>query len=132
VARTGIDRRTGRPLRGWAHVVQSLEDIFTTRKMTRVMRRLYGSDVPLYIDAPSNSETLIALRVALAEACLLWEPCFEPRHVGLVAMDASGATRVALVGTYYPNGHRGDRTPDTGPDRTVTLVRGTDSTWRAA
>ncbi|MCW2319185.1 phage baseplate assembly protein W, partial [Rhodoblastus acidophilus] len=41
----GIDKRTGRPLEGWPHVVQSLGTIFTTGFGARVMRRVFGSAV---------------------------------------------------------------------------------------
>lgn len=132
MARVGINRRTGAVLVGWPHVVQSIEDIVTTRVLTRVMRRPYGSDVPRLIDAPTNEPSLMSLRVALAEALLAWEPGYELRRVDFVAANANGAPEILLGGIYYPNGHLGDRTPDSGIDRTVSLVQLNETTWRAA
>lgn len=128
----GIDRRTGQVLTGWAHVVQSIEDILTTPVLTRVMRRLYGSDSPKLIDAPMNQASLLALYVAIAEALAAWEPRYELKHVGFTAAGADGSATIALAGIYYPNGHRGDRAPDNGEERSVSLVQLNESLWRAA
>lgn len=132
MASVGIDRRTGRILAGWAHVVQSIEDILSTPVLTRVMRRLYGSDSPKLIDAPMNTSSLLALYVAIAEALEAWEPRYELKHVGYSAATADGAASIALTGIYYPNGHKGDRTPDNGEERAVSLVQLNESLWRAA
>ena len=43
---SGVDRWTGRPVSGWAHVVLCLEAIFTTPFGSRVMRRWVGSLIP--------------------------------------------------------------------------------------
>ncbi len=128
----GIDRRTGRRLTGWAHVVQSFEDILTTWQLTRIMRRTYGSDAPKLIDAPMNSSSLLALYVAIAEALDTWEPRYELKRVGFTAASADGSATIALVGLYYPDGHKGDRTPDNGEERSVSLVQINESLWRAA
>ena len=42
----GLDRNTGGMITGWEHVVQSLQDIFTTSFGERIMREWYGSQVP--------------------------------------------------------------------------------------
>lgn len=110
----GIDRRTGKLLTGWQHVVQSIEDILTTRVMTRVMRRDYGSDAPRLIDAPMNERSLMALYVAIAEALETWEPRFRLTNVTYTTAGADGALSLALVGIYYPRGHLGDLTPENG------------------
>lgn len=132
MASVGIDRRTGQVLTGWAHVVQSIEDILTTPVLTRVMMRLYGSDAPKLIDAPMNTASLLALYVAIAEALDAWEPRYELKHIGYTAAGADGAATIALVGVYYPDGHKGDRTPDNGEERSVALVQLNESLWRAA
>lgn len=109
---TGMDRRTGKVLTGWAHVVQSIEDILTTRVMTRVMRRDYGSNVPKLVDAPMNQGSLLRLYVAIADALEQWEPRFRLTHVTFTAAGADGAAEIALAGIYYPRGHLGDFTPE--------------------
>lgn len=127
-----MDRRTGRILKGWPHVVQSIEDIFTTRVLSRVMRRSYGSDTTKLIDAPTNESSLLAVYVAIAEALDAWEPRYEVKRIGFVEAGPDGRPSIALAGIYYPNGHKGDRTPDNGEERAVTLVQMNESLWRAA
>lgn len=132
MASVGIDRRTGRVLKGWAHVVQSIEDILTTPVLTRVMRRTYGSDVPKLIDAPMNEASLLAVYVAIAEALDAWEPRYELKRVAFTRAGADGRAEIALVGVYYPDGHKGDRSPDNGEERSVSVVQLNESLWRAA
>jgi len=127
-----MDRRTGRPLAGWPHVVQSIEDILTTPVLTRVMRRHYGSEAPKLVDAPMNSASLLALYVAIAEALDAWEPRFELKRVAFSAAGADGAATIALHGVHFPDGHRGDRTPDNGEERSVTLIELNEGIWRGS
>lgn len=108
----GIDRRTGKLLTDWDHVVQSLEVILTTRVITRVMRREFGSDVPKLIDAPSNDLSLLMFYVAAAEAVDRWEPRFELLEVNFEQAGPDGRTALLLMGNYLPRGHLGDRTPE--------------------
>lgn len=128
----GMDRRTGRRLTDWAHVVQSIEDVLTTPVLTRLMRRAYGSDVPKLVDAPMNTGSLLALYVAIAEALDAWEPRYELKRVGFSAAAADGSCTIDLSGVYYPNGHKGDRTPDNGEERAVSVVLLNESIWRGA
>lgn len=129
---TGVDRKTGAVITGWAHVVQSVEVILTTPQLTRVMRRAFGSDVPKLIDAPMNNSTLLALYSAMAEALELWEPRFELKRIAYATASADGSVTIALAGVYYPRGHLGDRSPDNGQERTVSLVQINESLWRAS
>jgi phage baseplate assembly protein W len=126
-----MDRRTGRVLYDWPHVAQSIADILTTFKLTRLMRRDYGSDAPLLIDKPMNDASLIAFYVATAEALDRWEPRFELRNVSFVAANRDGQATLLLEGTYIPRGHLGDRTPAQVPDRPLTLLLADDG-WRVA
>lgn len=70
----GMNRTTGAALSGSDHLQQSIEDILTTRKGTRVMRRDYGSDLPELLDRPFNAETKVDMIAATADALALWEP----------------------------------------------------------
>lgn len=128
----GMDRRSGRRLDDWAHVVQSIEDILTTPVLTRVMRRAYGSDTPKLIDAPMNQGSLLALYVAIAEALEAWEPRYELKRVAFSAAAADGTCTIDLAGIYVPNGHKGDRRPDNGEERAVSVVLLNESIWRGA
>lgn len=119
---TGMDRRTGKVLTGWPHVVQSIEDILTTRVMTRIMRRDYGSNVPKLVDAPMNQGSLLRLYVAIADALEQWEPRFRLTHISFTATGADGVAEITLAGVYYPRGHLGDFTPEAGNERSVALI----------
>ena len=123
---TGINRNTGRPLAGFAHVQQSLEVIFTTHFGERVLRRWFGSFVPKLLGEPMVPSTVLRFRTAMVVAIEIWEPRFKVKkvaypgqHNGAERM-RSGALSVMLVGEYRPRGHLGDPTPEFG-ERTVTL-----------
>jgi len=105
----GIDRRTGRVLRDWEHIQQSIEDIVTTTINTRVMRRRYGSNAPKIIDANMNDQALLAFYVTIATALTLWEPRFELTDVGFEALSPDGQVQLRLAGDELPDGHKGDR-----------------------
>jgi phage baseplate assembly protein W len=49
---TGMDRNTGKPITGVAHLKQSIGDILSTRKGTRRERPEYGCDIPRMVDLP--------------------------------------------------------------------------------
>lgn len=126
-----MDRRTGRILTDWAHVAQSIADILTTHKYTRLMRRDYGSNVPLLIDKPMTDATLLMFYVESAEAIDLWEPRVGVKNLAFTAASRDGRATLALDCTYFPRGHLGDRTPAQVPDRSLTLLLADDG-WRPA
>ncbi len=84
----GINRHTGRKIDGDAHLAQSINDILSTPKGTRVMRRDYGSDLPNIIDQPINGETMIDLFQTTAEALQLWEPRVTVERVQILRSTA--------------------------------------------
>jgi phage baseplate assembly protein W len=106
----GIDRRTGKRVTDWAHVVSSLEDLLTTRLLSRVMLREYGSTMPELIDAPMNDASLMLFFSAVATACALWEPRVELTNLEFVEADRDGRVALRMVVNYMPRGHFGDRT----------------------
>ncbi|WP_246534519.1 GPW/gp25 family protein [Aliiroseovarius lamellibrachiae] len=86
-----MNRHTGRKIEGGAHLAQSIHDILTTPKGTRVMQRDYGSDLPDIIDQPLNGETLIDAYQATAEALDEWEPRIALARVQVVEARAGFA-----------------------------------------
>lgn len=127
MASSGFDRNTGKVLRDWPHVQQSVELILTTPKTTRVMRRLFGADLHTLIDSPMNSRVILAAFVAIAEALepresegfQLGEPRFRLASVAIQDASAAGSIVFELTGVYYPRGHVGDFTPDS--ERTIII-----------
>lgn len=107
---SGVDRFTGKVLTDWAHVLQSLLDIYSTPRKTRVMRRDYGSEVPELIDRPMVRSTLADYVVALGEGADLWEPRFTLERMWVDRASPSGVLEPAFDGVYYPLGHIGDVT----------------------
>ena len=89
----GLSRLTGAQIVDGAHLTQSVTDILSTAKGTRVMRRSYGSNLPRLVDAPMNGETLVDLYAEAAEALDLWEP--RLRLLRVQVSDAS-AGKLAL------------------------------------
>lgn len=87
---TGLSRITGRPIAPDEHLIQSIEDILTTPKGSRVMRRDYGSLLPELIDAPMTGETIVDVFAATAEALDAWEPRLRLRRVEITASRAGG------------------------------------------
>lgn len=95
----GVDAVTGRALDGEGHLAQSITDILTTPRGSRVMRRDYGSDVPALLDAPMNAQTLLDFRVAVAEALQRWEPRVTLDRIEVIEAGPDGLL-VELSGTW--------------------------------
>jgi uncharacterized protein len=106
----GINRRTGKVVADWAHVVSSIEDLLTTRIFSRVMVREYGSTMPELIDAPMNEASLMLFYSAIATACALWEPRVELTNIAFLEAGPDGRVTLAMTVNYMPRGHLGDRT----------------------
>ena len=107
-AMTGMNGETGAPLSGEGHLVQSIRDILTTPKGSRVLRRGYGSDLYLFLDAPLSDETRLRIAGAVAEALDEWEPRIAVTRVQAVRSDATG--HLALQLDYRPRGSGADTT----------------------
>lgn len=86
-----------------AHLRQSIVDILTTPKGSRVMRREYGSDLFRLIDAPMNRATLMDIYAAVAVALKRWEPRFRLESCK-VASAEPGIAVLDLTGEYLPDG----------------------------
>lgn len=99
----GIDRNTGQLIEGVAHLRQSLQDLLTTPKGSRLMRGDYGSDLPRLVDLPVNSELVIDIIGETAGAILKWEPRFQVSDVQVTTITASQVI-LAISGKYMPDG----------------------------
>ncbi|MCM2434131.1 GPW/gp25 family protein [Agrobacterium rosae] len=105
---TGVNAVTGAPLTDWEHTQQSIRKILLTPIGTRVMRRDFGSEIPDLIDAKMNRRNVLALYSAAATAIAKWEPRYRMRFGQVSRAEATGQIELAIHGTYFPLGHRGD------------------------
>ena len=92
---------TGEFLSGIDHLRQSIIDILTTPIGSRVMRPNYGSRLYELIDAPINTQTIVDIYAATAEAISRWEPRFVLNQVQ-VEKASIGEIRIFLEGEYKP------------------------------
>ncbi|WP_336801717.1 GPW/gp25 family protein [Kaistia sp. MMO-174] len=106
---TGVDRRTGRLLTDWDHVLQSLEVIFSTRFGSRVMRRWFGSNIPVLLGRNMVPETFLRFYAALGVA-LTQEPRVELIRVSPLSVTRTGRAGFLVELHYRPRGHLGDFT----------------------
>lgn len=95
----GMDRRTGQPLSGVAHLRQSIEGILTTPLGSRRMRPEYGSQLRRYVDLPVNEGWKSAVQAEVARALGRWEPRLKLERVKVVAV-LDGQVSLALSGRY--------------------------------
>ncbi|MDK1707009.1 GPW/gp25 family protein [Serratia marcescens] len=70
----GLDRDTGGTVNDMAHIRQSITDILTTPKGSRVMRRDYGSDLVNLLDGPLTPALRMKVISATYAALTQWEP----------------------------------------------------------
>ncbi|MNJ20028.1 Lysozyme [compost metagenome] len=95
----GLDRRTGQPIAGVAHLRQSIEDILTTPLGSRRMRPEYGSSLRRYVDLPVNEGWKSAVQAEVARALGLWEPRLKLERVRVTAV-VGGQITLQLTGLY--------------------------------
>lgn len=77
----GMDRWTGAPLRGLAHLKQSIGDILGTRRGTRRERPEYGS-----VDLPITRGWISSAQAEAARAIGRWEPRIKLDRVAALAV----------------------------------------------
>jgi len=65
------------------HLLQSVGDIISTPLGTRVMRRDYGSQVPMLVDQPDNAVSALRIISAAAAALMRWEPRLALKQIGI-------------------------------------------------
>ncbi|MCO8577565.1 GPW/gp25 family protein [Burkholderia multivorans] len=82
----GMDRWTGAPIAGIAHLKQSVGDILGTRKGARRELPDYGSDIPLMVDLPITRGWISAAQAEAARAIGRWEPRIKLAQVKVLSI----------------------------------------------
>jgi phage baseplate assembly protein W len=95
----GMDRRTGLPISGVAHLHQSIEDILTTPLGSRRMRPDYGSKIRSFVDMPVTAGWKSAVQAEVARALGRWEPRIRLSQVAVVAV-LDGKISLRLTGEH--------------------------------
>ncbi|EKN47572.1 MULTISPECIES: GPW/gp25 family protein [Pseudomonas syringae group] len=95
----GMDRRTGQPVSGLAHLRQSIEDILSTPIGSRRMRPDYGSKIRRFVDLPVNDGWKSAVQAEVARSLSRWEPRLRLERVRVIAV-LNGQVTLQLTGIY--------------------------------
>lgn len=96
----GMCRSTGKWLSGSGHIAQSVRDILTTRKGTRLLRRHYGGTLPELVDRPMQPALIAQYAVDIAADLDLWEPRVNLKHLELLNAQADGQGILAITLEY--------------------------------
>lgn len=107
----GMNRETGRWVRGWDHTSQSIGDIVSTPLLTRVMRRPYGASEDALVDKPVSQQGLTRPVMAVAVPVNRWEPRARLRRVVIDSADVTGKLALRMTAVYLPRALVGDMTP---------------------
>ena len=106
--RTGLDRHTRRPLRGFDHVRQSVDVILTTLLDERVMRLEFGFDGTRLIGRNMVPPVVLSYYRAVVTAVHRWEPEYRIRSCQVVEASRTGTLGLRTLGTYFPEGRFGN------------------------
>lgn len=117
-----IDVLTGANVTGWASVLQSIQDIFTTSFGERIMREYYGSAVPAFLGENLTPNTVVPFWAAIASAIEQWEPRYRVTKITPESVGRDGRLRVIIEGEYRPRALLGDHSPDGA--RRLTVLGG--------
>lgn len=106
--RTGRDARTGRMLRGFAHVEQSIGFILTTFLEERVMLLEFGAGIVRHLGRNITPALAIAIYRDAVKEVHRWEPEYRIRQIQLVTVTRTGTLGLGTRGLYYPEGRFGN------------------------
>jgi phage baseplate assembly protein W len=106
----GLDRLTGGTITGWEHVLQSLEDIFTTRFGERIMREWYGSNVSNLLGRNITPVEVTGYFQELLAPIEQWEPRFRVTQIIALKVTRDGQFHFYIDGEYRPRATYGDFT----------------------
>jgi phage baseplate assembly protein W len=100
----GMNASTGRALSGHDHIFQSIAQIMTTPRGSRLQRRMFGSELFNLVDSPNNLATRLRVYAAIATALMRQEPRLQLRRVGLTEITSSGSAVFDIEGVVDVTG----------------------------
>ena len=106
----GLNRWTGGTITDWEHVLQSLEDIFTTRFGERIMREWYGSNVSNLLGRNITPREVTGYFQELLAPIEQWEPRFRVTQIIALKVTRDGQFHFYMDGEYRPRATFGDFT----------------------
>lgn len=114
----GMNTATGRALSGLSHLYQSIAQILTTPRGSRLARRDFGSDLFELVDGPLNGVQRTRLYAATAAALMRWEPRLKLTRVSLdLSEGMEGTATLTIEGTTTETGQAvSTSVPLTGTD----------------
>lgn len=131
MASTGVDWRTGKILRDFDHVLQSIEVILATAIGSRVLREWFGFPGTRLLGNPLNVKTVVKFSQVVTMALtirqingLAAEPRFKIRKITPISVDRGGHYAFRIEGDYMPRGHLGDTTVESETSFTVDATGG--------
>ncbi|WP_285416524.1 GPW/gp25 family protein [Pseudomonas sp. efr-133-TYG-5] len=95
----GMDRHTGQPISGIAHLRQSIADILGTPLGSRRHRPEYGCGLRRFIDLPVNAGWVSAVQAEIARALERWEPRLKLDQVRVISV-IGGQINLQIAGVY--------------------------------
>jgi len=95
----GINATNGKQLDGLDHLKQSIYDILTTPRGSRIMRRDYGCSLFDLTDRPLNQATLVDIYASVNEAIVKFESRIKLNKISAVSIK-QGKVELELQGTY--------------------------------
>jgi phage baseplate assembly protein W len=103
-----MDRRTGKRLSGQQHLVMRVQDVLSTMRRTRVMRRAYGSNITDLQDAPISQPVIIEYFAGITDA--FYNPINGMQDVSLqklrVVAVSAGKLTIGIDAVWVPTGER--------------------------
>lgn len=96
----GLNTLTGCAIADREHLAQSIGDVLSTPLGSRLMRRDYGSLLPLLVDQPDNGATRVRIYAATAGALMRWEPRLRITRLAYTMGQRPGQVVLDLEGAY--------------------------------
>ncbi|CDN54759.1 Putative phage gp25 protein [Neorhizobium galegae bv. officinalis bv. officinalis str. HAMBI 1141] len=106
--RSGLDARSGKPLAGAQHLMQSLGKIWGTRIDTRVMLLDFGSNLRSLLSEDLSPSIALLIYNELVASAARWEPEYAITQIQLVTLTEHGRLGLRHGGLYYPEGRFGN------------------------